>query len=440
MPRNEATVLVLGGGIIGVTSAYFLARAGLAVTLVERRERVGLEASYANGALITPAMSESWAAPGMPLKLLRWIGRGGAPFLVHPSALPGLMSWGLEYIRNCTAPAWRRNSETNLRLAQYSKRVLQEVVQRTGIQYDRNTRGSLKLFQDKLSTENALRGAELLHSLGVSYRMLDADQCVALEPALAVAKDAISGGIHFPEDEAGDAYKFTTALSDAARQLGVNFHFSTTIRSLRHRGGQVTGVETNAGELTAQHYLLAAGWEAPKIVRGTGVRLPIYPVKGYSVTFSTEEWEGAPTVPLLDDGRKVGIVRLGDRLRVVGTAEFAGSDTSLNDARLQNIARQARALFPHLARRSPYELWAGMRPTTPDGVPFVGRTQLSNLFVNVGHGHLGWTMACGTSKAIADIISGEKPEIDLAAANCARTLRPTPAHPFSAESLLRGAL
>jgi D-amino-acid dehydrogenase len=292
--------------------------------------------------------------------------------------------------------------------------VLHELVAETGVTYDGERLGTLKLFRDPLSMESAKRGAGLLQRLGVEHRILSAEDCVVLEPALAGREALFSGGIHFADDESGDAFKFTNAVAEAARREGVEFLCSTNVKAIRRSGNRVTAVETDRGELIADAYVLALGWAAPALARPLGLRLPIYPVKGYSITFSTEGWNGAPRIPLVDDGRKMAFTPLGRRLRVVGTAEFTGPDTRLTPRRLDSMVERLLEFFPELPNRDSGEPWTGLRPMTPDGIPILGRSPLENLYLNLGHGHLGWTMACGTAKAVADMVSGTAPEVDLA--------------------------
>ncbi len=405
--------LVLGGGIIGVTTAYALAKRGFEVTVVERQDGVGLETSFANGSLITPSMADPWAAPGLPLKLLKWIGRENSPFLVRLGALPGLMSWGLKFLANCNPRDWKRNTEVILRIAQYSQDRLKALIDETGISFDRTSHGTLRLFRDGLSMADARRSAEMVGELGVPFRMLDAEECAALDPALEPSLKKIAGGIHFPSDEVGDAFKFTTALADLFREAGVVFRFGETIDAIDVDGGRIKGVTTSKGHLQADHYVVALGSASTVLLRGIGIKIAVYPVKGYSLTVDIKGWNNAPTVPLLDDGKKMGIVRLGDRLRLAGTAEFTGFDTSLNPKRGANLINGLADLFPDCPNVDQGRHWAGLRPMTPDGIPILGRTPFDNLYLNVGHGHLGWTMAAGSGDVIASLIAGEPAGIDL---------------------------
>ncbi len=407
-------VVVLGGGIIGVTSAYHLARSGCRVTLVERQDAAGMETSFANGGLVTPSMSAPWASPGLPRMLLKYLGREGSPFLVRPSALPGLMSWGLAFLAQCTETSWRRNMETTLRLCQYSREALGDLVDEVGIRYDANDNGTLHLFRDELSMQSTKRSSEIIGKLGVRYRVLDADGCAELEPALGPQIKQISGGIHYPGDEAGDAHKFTQELARFCAANGVDFRYGESVQRIEVDNGAVCAIVTDKERLQADTCLIALGNQSAALVKPLGVRLPIYPVKGYSLTFPVGGWNGAPAVPFVDDGRKMGIVRMGDRVRVAGTAEFTGYDKTLSAKRIENLRAFFFSLFPDYPHREDGEAWTGLRPTTPEGVPYLGQTPVQGLYLNTGHGHLGWTMSCGSAKVITDIITGKDPAIDLA--------------------------
>jgi D-amino-acid dehydrogenase len=409
-----ASVLVLGAGVVGTASAFYLAGKGFQVTVVEARAGAGLETSFANGGLLTPSMADPWAAPGIPRKILAWLGREDAPFLVRPGAVPGLSRWGLRFLANCTPGAWRRNTAIILRLAGYSHRMLQALTRETGIAYDLNPHGTLHLFSDPFSMAAARRTAEVVGDLGVPFRALDADACAALEPALARQVGRISGGIHYPDDEAGDAHLFTRRLADHLAAGGVRFRYGETVTRIEVHDAAFRAAVTGAGRIEADACLVALGNSSAAVVRPIGLHLPIYPVKGYSITIPVGGWNGAPTVPLIDDGRKLGIIRLGERLRIAGTAEFTGRDTALNPKRIANLARAFLELFPDCPNRDAGQPWTGFRPMTPDGIPYLGATPVQGLYLNTGHGHLGWTMSCGSAKAVADVMAGEAPDIDLA--------------------------
>ena len=406
-------VVVLGGGVVGVTSAWFLARSGCQVTLIERRHAPALETSFANGGLITPSMSDPWASPGTPLLMVKWLGRENSPMLVRLGALPGLLSWGIKFVRQCHDDHWRRNARNTLRLSSFSRECLHQVVHETGIDYDANARGTLRLLRDRLSVKKTRAAADMLRDLGVRLHALDTEECIALEPALRDQVDRIAGGIHYPDDEAGDARVFTQRLAQECASNGVAFRYGETVEAIDLAGGRVSGVRTNAGRLDADSCVVALGTCSAARLRGLGIRLPIYPVKGYSVTFPVGDWNGAPLVPFSDEGEKVGVVRIGDRVRVAGTAEFAGHDTTLNPNRIRHLQDFFFSLFPDYPDRGAGEGWTGLRPVTPDGCPYLGPTPIEGLYLNTGHGHLGWTMACGSARIVADLICGRDPDIDL---------------------------
>ena len=406
-------VVVLGGGVVGVASAWFLARSGCRVTLLERREAAGLETSFANGGLVTPSMSDPWASPEIPGMILKWIGREDSPFLVRVGALPGLASWGLKFLRQCNQADWRRNTRNILRLSTFSHQCLHALVRETGVDFESNPRGTLHLFRDPRSMEKTNRTAETLRTFGLRSRTLDPAGCVALEPALRHQADRIAGGIHYPDDEAGDAHLFTRRLAAVCASNGVELRYGETVRSIEVDGGRFSAVRTNAGRVDADACLVALGAESAACLGPLGIRLPIYPVKGYSVTFPVGGWNDAPAAPIADDGHKAGIVRIGDRIRVAGTAEFAGRDRTLNPKRVANLRNLFLSLFPGYPERSAGEAWTGLRPMTPDGLPYLGRTPVEGLFLNTGHGHLGWTMACGSASIVADLIRGRDAGIDL---------------------------
>ena len=406
-------VVVLGGGVVGVASAWFLSRSGCRVTLVEGREAAGLETSFANGGLVTPSMSDPWASPEIPGLILKWIGREDSPFLLRIGAVPGLVSWGFRFLRECNQAHWHRNTRNILRLSTFSHECLRELVRATGVEYASNPRGTLHLFRDSLSMEKTSRTAEMLEGLGVRSRNLDPAGCVALEPALRHQADRIAGGIHYPDDEGGDAHLFTQRLAAVCESEGVEFRYGETVQRIETEGGRFSAVRTGVGHVTADACLVALGNGSAARLRPLGIHLPIYPVKGYSVTFPVGGWNDAPVVPFADDGHKAGIVRLGDRIRVAGTAEFAGRDTSLNPKRIANLRNFFLSLFPDYPDRSAGDAWTGLRPMTPDGLPYLGRTPIEGLFVNTGHGHLGWTMSCGSASVVTDLICGRDAGIAL---------------------------
>ena len=405
-------VLVLGSGVIGVTAAYYLNRAGHEVTVVDRQNEPALETSFANGGQISWGAASPWAAPGIPLTALKW--------LLRPRLDPAMWAWLLRMLRNCTSARYARHKERLLRLARYSHECLVALRKETGIRYDERAHGVLVLHRKARDLDRAARDSALLDRLGIAYRVLDRAGCVAHEPALAAVSEKIAGGVLFPNDESGDCRMFTERLAQAAQQNGVRFLASTAIARLAAAGGRIEHVVTDRGALTADAYVLACGSYSPLLLRPLGIRLPVYPVKGYSITVPVTNEAGAPQGTLTDETYKVVITRLGDRLRAAGTAELAGYDLQLRPARLATLALVVRDLFPAAGDLARAEPWAGLRPMTPDNPPVLGATPYKNLYLNTGHGTLGWTMACGSGKVLADLVSGRAPEIDLEGLTLAR--------------------
>lgn len=406
-------VLVLGAGVVGVATAYFLARKGHEVVVADRQPGVGLETSFANGGQISASHAEPWANPDTLRKVWKWLGRADAPLLFRFRFDPALWSWGLRFLANCTAARAKVNIERTLRIALYSRRCLGELRDETGIQYDQKTQGILHFYRDAREFEHAVHQAAVMTGMGCERRPLDPAGCVGLEPAFASVQGQLAGGIYSPDDESGDAHLFTTHLAELCRTMGVEFRFAEAIQAIRAESGAVTGVDTGSGTLAADAYVVALGSYSPQFLKPLGIRLPIYPAKGYSVTLPVTDPARAPELSLTDDEHKLVFSRLGNRLRIAGTAETAGYDTSVNETRARVILRRTLEVFPGCGDADKAEFWAGLRPKTPDSVPVIGPTRYSNLFLNTGHGTLGWTMSCGSGRVLADLMSGETPEIDL---------------------------
>ncbi|MFO1156832.1 MAG: D-amino acid dehydrogenase [Rhodospirillales bacterium] len=408
-------VVVLGAGVIGVATAWWLAREGAEVVVIDRQRGPGLETSFANGGQISVNHATPWASPATPWKALKWLGRTDAPLLFHLRYDPALFAWLARFLANCTRARAKINTARAVRVALYSRRMLAQVRAETGIAYDRLGRGILHIFRDRREYAAALPSVELMAPLGCERRLLDADGCVALEPALAAARRDLVGGIFSPDDESGDAYAFTVGLAELARERGVHFLWNETVTRLRVSGDSVEAAETADGEqIRGDAFVVALGSYAPLLLQPLGVALPVYPGKGYSVTLHIGSHEGAPTVSLIDDAYKMVYSRLGDRLRIAGTAEFAGYDDRVNPARARFLLATAMRLFPDGGDASRAEFWAGLRPSTPDGVPVIGPAPgFRNLVLNGGHGTLGWTMACGSGRLAADLALGNPPEIPL---------------------------
>ncbi|MBW7901362.1 MAG: D-amino acid dehydrogenase [Rhodocyclaceae bacterium] len=407
-------VVVLGAGVVGVASAWYLVRAGHEVTVVDRRPDAGLETSFANGGQISVSHAEPWANPHALPKALKWLGREDAPLLFRLRPDPALLAWGLRFLRECTPGRTRENIRRIVALALYSRRQLGLLRQETGIEYDQLTRGILHIYTDAREFDAAARAAALMRSFGCARQTVSADECVAIEPALAAARPLLVGGDYTADDESGDAHKFTRELAALATARGVSFRFDTSVERIEVAGGEVAALVAAGGErLTADAYVVACASWTPRLLAPLGVRLPIYPAKGYSATLTLSEDSVAPTVSLTDDGHKIVFSRLGERLRIAGTAEFNGYDLNLNPVRCAALVRRAAELFPQFAAAGEPEYWCGLRPATPSNLPCIGRTRIGRLWVNAGHGTLGWTMACGSGAALADLVCGRRPEPDF---------------------------
>lgn len=407
-------VIVLGAGLIGTATAYYLAKFGHEVVVIDRQAKPGLETSFANGALLTPSTSDSWAAPGTPQKILKWLGQEDAPMLLRLGALPGMIGWGLKFLANCRPERWQANTEVVLKLALLSMETLDALQEEEKFAFDRNKPGLIKLFRDPLSMKSTMQAATLYRQLGVALESLDPAGCVAVEPALGPIQDRISGGIHYPQDGSGDALLFTQALAERARKRGAAFIFNRRIERITRDGDRVTGVVTDQGVVSGDHYVLALGSYSAPIARSLGLQLPVYPAKGYSITVAAPGWNEGPRIAIADDGRKVAIVPLGNALRVAGTVEFAGFDTRLNDTRGRMLVDGLAGVYPNYPKSGKVTHWSGLRPLTPDGRPIMGATPFRNLTLNTGHGPLGWTLAAGSGLAVAELVAGKAPSIDLA--------------------------
>lgn len=408
--------IVLGGGIIGVTTAYFLRRHGHEVTVLERQPEVALETSFANGGMMTPSQAEPWNAPGVGWKVLKWLGKEDAPLLLRPRAIPGMVGWGLRFLRHATKEGYAHATAVNVRLARYSLDTLREVRAETGITYDEETRGTMKLFRDAESFDQAVRQSEYLSGFGVAYELLDGVGAVGREPALAPISGGIVGAIYFADDESGDAHKFSQEIARLATADGVAFRFGVAVDGIRADGRRIAAVVAGGQDYAADNVVVALGSYSAPFLRHLKLRLPVHPVKGYSVTAPRSGWNEAPKMPVLDESLHAGVTPMGDRIRMAGTAEFAGFDTTLDARRGQNVIDLALQLYPAFAahlREAEVTHWAGLRPMTPDGPPILGRTPYENLFINAGQGHLGWTFAPGSGRIVADIVAGQEPDIDL---------------------------
>ncbi|MEE2761712.1 MAG: D-amino acid dehydrogenase [Pseudomonadota bacterium] len=413
-------VIVLGSGVIGVCTAYYLNQAGHEVTVIDRHEGPGLETSFANGGQISASHAAPWAAPNVPMQLLKWLGRADAPLLFHFRLDWRQWAWSLRFLANCLPERAHQNTVKNMSIALYSRALLPDVRAETGIQYDHRAGGILQIFENQKDFVGATNHAAWLRELGCDSRVLNPADCITLEPALVQQEARLVGGIYTAEDETGDAYKFTKQLAAISAKRGVKFLYGVTVTAIETDGSKVRAVKTNNGSCRADAYVMSLGSYTPLILRPLGISLPIFPTKGYSITIPITGGNSAPHLSITDHENKIVYSRLGDRLRVAGTAEFAGYDTVLDENRAKSISAKARERFPGAGDFDSAEFWTGLRPLTPDGVPIVGATRYTNLYLNTGHGTLGWTMSAGSGKAVADLISGKAPEIDLTPYSAAR--------------------
>ncbi|TLU73069.1 D-amino acid dehydrogenase [Lichenicoccus roseus] len=413
-------IIVLGGGVIGVTSAWYLAKLGHEVELIDRQPAAGMETSFANAGQVSPGYSTPWAAPGLPRKAIGWMLGKHSPLVIRPRLDPAMIRWMIQLWRNCTAEAYDRNKSRMLRIAEYSRDCLGDLRHETGITYDDRQRGLIQLFRTQAQLDHAADDMRILAESGVDHELLDVDGIVGAEPALGRTRHLLKGGLRLPGDESGDAHLFTQRLAALAAGQGVRFRYDTGITGFRTQGDRIAAVETSAGPITGDAYLVATGSHTPALLKPLGIRIPVYPVKGYSLTIPLTDPDRAPVSTVNDETYKVAMTRLGDRIRVGGTAELTGYDTRLRPERRETLELSFNSLFGggELSRAT---FWTGLRPNTPDGTPIVGHAgRWKNLWLNTGHGTLGWTMACGSGRLIADLISDRRPNIEHADLSIAR--------------------
>lgn len=415
-------VIVLGAGVIGVTSAYYLSEAGHEVTVIDRQPGAALETSFANAGEISPGYASPWAAPGIPLKALRWLMMDHSPLILRPKLDATMIRWLLAMLRNCTAERYALNKSRMVRIAEYSRDALVSLRQQLGIAYDHRSLGTLQLFRTQKQLDGSAKDIEVLEEFGVAYELLGPEGCVSAEPGLAYSEGSFRGGLRLPGDETGDCHLFTRKLAERLAANGVAFRYNTPILGLETDFDQITGVRTSDGTISADAYVVALGSYSPALLKPLGIRLPVYPVKGYSVTLPIADSNSAPVSTILDETYKIAITRLGNRIRVGGMAEISGFDRSLHERREATLLHSVNNLFPGAAAAGETNFWSGLRPMTPDGPPVVGRTKVPNLFLNTGHGTLGWTMSCGSGHLLSSLISGETPPIDPAGLDISRYL------------------
>ena len=404
-------IVVLGGGVVGVTSAWYLAKAGHKVTLLERRDGVALETSHANAGQISPGYASPWAAPGIPLKAAKWLLQKHAPFTVRPTSDPFQLRWMLKMFANCTPTAYAVNKGRMVRLAEYSRDCMKQLRGELALDYEGRQLGTLQLFRSQAQLDASQRDIAVLEEYGVPYQSLNADGCEEVEPALARVRGKVVGGLRLPGDETGDCFRFTQALADEARKLGVSFVFNCAIDEVEIAKGRAVAVRAGEQRFQADAIVCALGSYGTGFLRPLGIELPVYPVKGYSLTLPMTDAEGAPRSTVLDETYKVAITRFDERIRVGGMAELSGFNLALNPRRHDTLAMVVRDLFPQGGNLEQATFWAGLRPMTPDGTPLVGPSPIPGLWLNTGHGTLGWTMAAGSGQLLSDLISGNTPDI-----------------------------
>ncbi|WP_430259140.1 D-amino acid dehydrogenase [Neorhizobium sp. IRS_2294] len=404
-------VIVLGAGVIGTTTAYQLAKAGHEVVVVDRQTGPALETSFANAGEVSFGYCSPWAAPGIPRKALKWIFMEHAPLILRPKLDRAMLSWMFKMLSNCTSERYAINKSRMLRLSDYSRICLADIRDETGIDYDARMQGTLQLFRTQQQLDASAKDVKALAADGIPYEVLDPEGCIRVEPALAHVREKIVGGLLTPKDETGDCFKFTNLLAAKAEALGVRFAYGTTIKRLDVEGGKVRGVVTDRETLRGDAVVVALGSYSPLVVKDHGIDLPVYPVKGYSLTIPIKDASRAPESTIMDETYKIAITRLGDRIRVGGMAEISGYTNDLGAPRRRTLEHSVTDLFPggDITKAS---FWSGLRPMTPDGTPVIGGTKISGLYLNTGHGTLGWTMSCGSARVISDLVSGKTPDID----------------------------
>ena len=410
-------IIIIGAGVIGSTTAYYLAKSGHDIEVIDRQEGPALETSFANAGMLTPSMADPWNAPGIFKTLVSTIGNPHSPFLLRLKALPSLLGWGVSFLNNSREKLYIENIHRSADLSWYSVKLLDELRKKLNIKYDQITTGSIKVFRDMESLEKLARLSEHLIPHGMTYEVLKGNDLLKAEPSLEPVIDKLAGGVHFPDDQAGNAYKFTCEIEKEAMKLGTKFHYGVSVEKIIKRHNNVSAIRTSTGDITADKYVLCAGSFSTPLAKSIGINIPVRPAKGYSITVPLNSWNGGPRMPIIDDSFHAAISPLGDVLRIAGTAEFAGLDQSLTPDRLANMYDLLSEVFPDFA---PYFVkekvieWAGLRPISVDGSPYLGKTDVANLLVNTGHGPLGWTMAAGSAKMLTDIIDGNKPALNPA--------------------------
>ena len=404
-------VLILGSGVIGVTSAWYLAKAGHEVTVIDRQSDVALETSFANAGQVSPGYSTPWAGPGIPLKAVKWLLQDLSPLRINPFADKNLFSWMLKLTLNCTHHKFQTNKQRMLRLAEYSRDSLGLLRDELSLNYEQRTQGTLQVFRDPKQLKSVQNDIAALIKSNVNYQLLDTAGCIDIEPALANVEHKLVGGLRLPDDETGDCYMFTVELAEKCREIGVKFVFDQQIERLNAQHGKIVSVTTDKGEFHADSFVMALGSYSPQLLKPLGINIPVYPVKGFSLTVPVLDGSLAPISTVMDETYKVAVTRFEDRIRVGGTAELTGFNLDLPESRHANVDFVLNDLFKGAGDMSKAEYWTGLRPMTPDGTPIIGGTDYPNLYLNTGHGTLGWTMATGSARYLADVMSQRTPDI-----------------------------
>lgn len=413
-------VVVLGAGIIGVTTAYYLAKQGVEVEVLDRQRAAGMETSFANAGELSYGMTSPWAAPGIPLKAVKWLFMHHRPLFIWPLMSPRMWRWCIQMLRNCNANSYALNKGRMVRVSNYSRDSLTELLQDVQIDFELREKGTLQLFRKQKQLDSSKADQDVLAKYDSPFEVLDRDGCIAAEPGLAHVAEKFVGGLRLLSDRTGDCRMFTQALADKAAEMGVTFHYDVTINGVTREGNRITGVDTTDGLVTADKFVCAMGPYAPVLLRTIGIDLPIYPIKGYSITLPVTSPDDAPQSTIMDETFKVAVTRLGERIRVAGQAEIIGYNKKLGSHATDAVRHVVSDLFPKGGDVSKAEGWTGLRPMTPDGTPVLGPTRYKNLFLNTGHGTLGWTMSCGSARLVADLVVGNEPGIDIDGLTAAR--------------------
>ena len=413
-------VVVLGAGIIGVTTAYYLARQGVEVEVLDRQREAGLETSFANAGELSYGMTSPWAAPGIPWKAVKWMFMRHRPLMIWPLLSPSMWSWCAKMVSNCNAKSYAINKGRMVRVSNYSRDALTELLDEVQIDFDLREKGTLQLFRKQKQIDGSKADQDVLAAYDSPFEVLDRDGCVAAEPGLAPVAHKFVGGLRLTSDRTGDCRMFTQALAKKAEALGVTFHYNVNIDGFAMEQARIIGVDSTDGRVTGDKYVCAMGPYAPILLKTIGIRLPIYPIKGYSITLPITDPDFAPQSTIMDETFKVGVTRLGDRIRVAGQAEIIGYNQKLGRHSTDAVRHVVTDMFPKGGDVSKAEGWTGLRPMTPDGTPVLGPTRYDNLFLNTGHGTLGWTMSCGSARVVADMVMEKTPEIDMDGLTAAR--------------------